>query len=174
MRDLYSQTASPNFSGTWVYDRTRSEARDSTKDYRAARELTVEHAGIEFKMEIRSKSDQTVSEKNLFYTDGRGEKFLRSSLGGQVESESRTVWERGDLVRQYSYQIDAFAAISAKRKGNTSSSNVRVAERYGLSADGSMLTISIEIRVEPPSTGVFRGSSKGSVTNSRHVYLRKT
>src|SRR5687768_7623840 len=100
VRDLPGQMAVRNFSGTWVYDQKKSKARRSARKYRADSELVIDHLGAELRLESRNNSAPSVTDKKVFYTDGRGEKFWRLHLGQRVESESKTVWEGGELVRR--------------------------------------------------------------------------
>lgn len=65
VRDMAGQSAVPNFSGTWVYDKKKSKAGRDAKEFRADSELVIEHSGAEVKMDWRSISDQTITEKKF-------------------------------------------------------------------------------------------------------------
>lgn len=171
--DLAGQSVVPNFSGTWIYDKKKSKAGHEAKDFRADSELVIQHAGAEVKIEARSKSNQTLTEEKLIYTDGRGEKFTRSYLGGKVETLSKTVWEGIELVTRYSYNIHGITSIPADPKNKSLSMPVYIVERYGLSDEGNTLTISFESKVDLRSSGLFQGASSNSKRTSRHVYRKK-
>ena len=170
---LAGQSVVPNFSGTWVYDKKKSNAGRDAKEFRANSELVIEHSGVEVKIETRSTSDQTVTEEKVIYTDGRGEKFARSSLGGKVETPSKTVWEGSDLVTRYSYGISVATTLPPDSKKNASGVPVQIVERYGLSDDGNILTIFFESTVDFRSNRLLQGTISSSKRSSRHVYRKK-
>jgi hypothetical protein len=136
-----------DFNGTWVIDEEKSfslkEMREGYKNYI----LEISDDGTIFKInKSRLFHGQPVNFKVILFTDERGESNTFSIGNKSAEVKSKTGRKKGSVIRQYKYEIEGKNGKS-KHSGN---------EKYTLSKDGKILTLTIAASSEipiPPFSG---------------------
>jgi hypothetical protein len=120
--------AKPDFSGTWILDKTLSDSLDHDLA------LIIVHREPEIKIisQRRSKG-QEKTEEQVYRTDGKAE---RSSTGVNQDSEQRTLWWGKTLVRRSVNQT------TFPGRGSRAVKVVTI-EEWSLSKDGKTLTRTI-------------------------------
>jgi hypothetical protein len=126
----------PNLSGAWALDKSKSKLGQLNQGRLAGADLKlmIEHSDPQIKALYRfSLNGQEFLWHRVLYSDGRGE--VNSGIfggGNQVRSETR--WEGAYLVSR------------ARMDGRGDDLRAVALERWGLSAKGKMLTITISMR----------------------------
>jgi hypothetical protein len=125
----------PNFSGTWIMDRVKSDAVGGRPGTGGAKpmeiSLLIKHEGKSlFITRKLSRGDQELSEEFRYTTDGAENRNPGMGLGGQdVISKSR--WEGKKLVTEW----------SQTRTTMEGQATMKTKETRSLSDDGKVLTI---------------------------------
>jgi hypothetical protein len=153
-----AQTKSkPDFSGTWVVDKTRREkSNNSLEDSETS--LVIEQHDPEIRV-VRKFGELAL--QAVYYTDQRGE--THQDLSSRQAIKSKTRWDGDKLVTRY----------SGKRALIGSMVNVDVVEEWKLSKDGKTLTrkiITIFPKNAPDRVNAVPVAS--SNTEVRRVYSR--
>jgi len=150
--------AKPDFSGTWILDKNRSDWLDHDLT------LTIVHRDPEIKITSRSSKskEQEKTEERIYRTDGKAES---SSTRVNQDSEQRTLWWGKTLVRRTVNQT-TFPGRGARAV------KVVTSEEWSLSKDGKTLTRTV--------TGSFpeetspQGRYPRIAFRSRHIFKLKT
>jgi hypothetical protein len=123
--------AHPDFSGTWVIERAKSDFGPFEEKPLAKADLTlvVEHRDPELKFRrTLSLNDRQEVKEFAFYTDERGE--TNQSTLGVGEVESKTKWD-GDRV---------VSEGQMTRRGQGGPYTLKVTQKWQVSSDGKTLT----------------------------------
>ncbi len=124
----------PDFSGTWVLDRARSDAppaRGAAGPHEGGVTLVIRHAEPVLTIERRVEGKGPRSRTVTYYTDGR-----TTESGGPYGSRitSTAAWEGRTLVVH---------TTRTRRTRGGSEATVEVTTRYDLSDDGRTLTVGV-------------------------------
>ena len=129
----------PNFSGTWVIDKeksyTNAETRRSVADYT----IVIAHNGDEMKISRNyTIKNNKSSYTEIFYLDKRKEKNVdKTGITNEPEIKSETFWKKQTVVRRFLYS----------RSGGGMPAYIPALEKYSLSKDGKVLTITTEFNL---------------------------
>ena len=126
----------PDFSGTWVFDKSKSKLGqlERTPLANAAVTLVIAHKDPELK--ITQKASLNGQDRTLdlvYYSDGRGE--TNPPLLGSREVKSKTKWDGNKLASKSTTQIDM------GRGGYGDTAFIDTSVKRELSEDGKTLTI---------------------------------
>ena len=124
----------PNFSGTWVIDKEKSYSSSEERKNVSHYTLVIAHSGEQIKI-FRNyiiKNNKS-SYTDILYTDKRKERNVDSTgMTMQGDIESKTSWKKQTIVRHFIYDTSQMPAYTISD------------EKYSLSKDGKILTITIE------------------------------
>ncbi len=100
--------------------------------------LTISHSGEEIKIARNySFNNQRSSFTEIFFTDKRGEKNVdKTGMTNFPEIKSKTFWKKQAVVRRFLYS-----------KSDVGTPYVISSEKYTLSNNGKILTITIEFEL---------------------------
>lgn len=121
----------PDFSGTWLIDRSKSDFGEwSDKPLaKADSTLVVEHRDPELKIKrTLSLNGQEEVKDFAYYTDGRGE--ANQATLGVGEVKSKTKWDGDKVVSE----------AQIKRRGQSGTYELKVTQAWQVSSDGKTLT----------------------------------
>lgn len=138
--------ATPNFSGTWVLNKSRSSLGRFGQGPFANAELTLVILHDEPELKITRKTTLNGTERGqemVYYSDGRGE--TNAAAFGNNEVKTKTKWEGTKLVSK--------SSISRSFRRETFFTDT--SERRELSEDGRSLTITVSIS-GPAGTSVIK------------------
>lgn len=133
----------PNFSGTWIIDKEKSYSKSADRKNVSDYTLIITHSGNELKVfrDYTVKTDKN-SYTEILYTDKRKEKNVdKTGMTMQAEIKSETFWKKQAIVRRFLYD----------RSGNEMPPYIISGEKYSLSKDGKVLTITIEYELSSNS-----------------------
>ena len=126
--------AKPDFSGAWIRDNNKSSGLQGPL---ATAELAVSitHKDPEFRIARSIKlNEQQMTQELVYYTDHRGE--TNPATIGSGEVKSKTKWTKNKIETTASWS-------RTSRTGDVS--NFDSTEKWELSADGKVLTDTVDI-----------------------------
>jgi hypothetical protein len=123
--------ATPNFSGTWIFDAKSSRADNDFKKEFKDYTLVIVHTEPEIRI-TRSAvlKNENVSADLILYTDKRGEKNYPYFRVKTQEVVSKTFWKKGTLISE-----------STQKFSRNIDWRINTTEKYILSEDKKTLTI---------------------------------
>ncbi|MEW6206766.1 MAG: hypothetical protein AB1631_00260 [Acidobacteriota bacterium] len=130
--------AKPDFSGTWMFDRSKSNLGPLQRAPAANAEITLVITHKEPELKILQKIDlngNTSSQERIYYSDGRGE--TNPALIGNGDVKSKTKWDK--------MKLESKSSSSFQLRGGGDVFHTDTSERRELSQDGKTLTITISI-----------------------------
>lgn len=143
-----SKTAKPDFSGTWAFDRTRSNV---TSRSTATAGIKISHHDPELKISLTTTINGNAQQRELtYFSDGRGESnpaihWISNTPDGNVphpaETKSKTKWSGDKIVTRATLrQMEGIHTVEEE-----------IVDEWKLSADGKTLTHTTRI-ILPRST----------------------
>jgi hypothetical protein len=137
-QDDKPKDAKPDFSGTWIFDKSKSSLGPFERSAAARAEITlvITHKDPELKIvrKIRVEGNES-SQEFTYYSDGRGE--ANPAFLGNNDVKSKTRWDKNKLESKSSssYQLRSGGDVF----------HTDTAERRELSQDGKTLTVTFSI-----------------------------
>lgn len=148
-----AQDKTPNLSGTWVLDKTKSDAMGGPGGGGQMPDVTlvIDHQGTTLKIKRTTKTDQGDRVQEVVYTtDGTENKNPGGGRGG--ESKTKSTWEGGKLMTK--------GTVSFQMQDGTTNESP-FSEVRSLSEDGKTLTIE--------TTRTFRGEQR----TTKQVFVKQ-
>lgn len=149
-------TATSDLSGTWEFVERNSPFKD--------RLMVITQAGDELSIvETYLFENDPYTQTATFYTDGRGEVYVKQLPGGQAsQTTAKTIWKKGKLFRtlRYAYMMD--------NRGMRYKVTVDEEQTWSFSKDGETLTIDIRSKRDAPAIAPIPVP-----TTSKAAYRRK-
>jgi len=126
-----SQSAKPDFSGTWTLDVAKSDFGPAPAPKSIVH--VVEHKEPSLKISSTQVTEQgeTTNVRNIS-TDGKENTNTMRAMGGEQEIKSTTAWDANKLVTNLKVTIQGMTAD--------------IVDSWDLSADGKVLTISRQFK----------------------------
>lgn len=137
-QDNKPKDAKPDFSGTWTFDRSKSNLGPLARTGLANAEvmLVITHKEPELKILRKiNLNGNTGNQEFTYYSDGRGETNPASIGNGEVKS--KTKWDK--------MKLESKSSTSFQLRGGGDTFHTDTAERRELSQDGKTLTVTISI-----------------------------
>ena len=131
--------AKPDFSGTWTFDRSKSNLGPFERMPAANAEITLIITHKEPELKIVRKvnlNGNAGSQEFIYYSDGRGE--TNPAFLGNGEVKSKTKWDK--------VKLESKSSASYQTRGvGGDVFHTDISERRELSQDGKTLTVTISI-----------------------------
>ena len=153
----------PDLSGTWVWDKTRSNAEAVKRYGERGITLVVSHHDPELRVTRKTGTgDGERLHEAVYYTDGRGERN-GGERDGQA-TDSKTGWKGDKIQRKYYFDM----TMHGVRGGATKDARIEITDEWEVSKDGKHLTLTTTVRSAPgqPPLSVRPPDTKVAFTRS--------
>ena len=138
-----AQDTRPDFSGTWVLDRTKSDFGQMPPPDSLV--SVIEHKEPSIKITTTQKGEQgEITNARTLTTDGKESLNKLKTMGGEQEVKSITKWTGRTLTTAFTLDVQGIA--------------VEVNDSFALSDDGKVLTVMRQVKTpdgDLPSKMVF-------------------